>query len=348
MAAPFDQEALEISGNPVAVAEGLGIRSRIPTEGTVDLAISETGTLIYTSGSQVVREGRPVWMDREGVLEEIDPDWVAEFGTLALSPDGSRIAASLSGPDGRNVWVKELGSGTPMRLTFEGAFNIQPSWTSDGQSLSFVSDRNGSRDVYLKRADGGAAASLLWDDDRPLDGVIFSPDGEWVIYRMGSGGGRDFFLGRVGADARPEELIASEYEEMAPSLSPDGRWLAYHSNESGSNEVYVRPFPEVTSGKWMVSDGGASLPIWGNEGNELFYRSTAANIVAVQYSTAPTFDILGRRTLFEVTPNQRGPFGLALGDQRFLMIQSMDEAGDPGELIVVENFFEELKEIFGR
>ena len=55
-------------------------------------------------------------------------------------------------------------------------------------------------------------------------------------------------------------------------FSPDGRWLAYTSNESGSYQVYVRAFPE-RGGKWQISNGGGSYPVWSHNGRELFFRS---------------------------------------------------------------------------
>jgi serine/threonine-protein kinase len=348
MVAPFDQETLRIAGEAVAVAEGVGVRSRVPTEGTVDIAVSATGTLIYTTGGQVTREGRLEWIDRNGRVVEVDSAWVAEFGSVALSPDGSRVAASVASSVGQHIWVKDFGSGMPMRLTFEGALNAGPSWTPDGQFIAFVSDRGGSRDLFQKRADGSGAASLLWNDERPLDGVVYSSDGEWMVYRVGAGGGRDLFSGRVGEAGPSEALVFSEFEEEAPALSPDGRWLAYVSNESGQAEVYVQPFPEAGTGKWMISDGGGSFPTWSHDGSELFFRSASDSIAAVRVSATHAFDILGRRTLFQVTPQHSGPFGISPDNQRFLMVQSEQVPVDEVELIVVENFFEELRRAFNR
>ena len=37
------------------------------------------------------------------------------------------------------------------------------------------------------------------------------------------------------------------FNEVLPALSPDGRWLAYQSTESADAEVYLRPFPDVSS-----------------------------------------------------------------------------------------------------
>jgi hypothetical protein len=68
-------------------------------------------------------------------------------------------------------------------------------------------------------------------------------------------------------------LVQTKADERNGVLSADGRWLAYDSNMSGQPEVYVRPFPNVESGLWLISSGGGSRPLWSKGGRELFYLS---------------------------------------------------------------------------
>jgi serine/threonine-protein kinase len=72
----------------------------------------------------------------------------------------------------------------------------------------------------------------------------------------------------VPLDGEPQSLVASEAQERDPVLSSDEHWLAYASNESGRLEVYVRPFPNVDAGKWLVSTGGGGFPVWSPNGRE--------------------------------------------------------------------------------
>ncbi|NIU78132.1 MAG: hypothetical protein GWN71_32640, partial [Gammaproteobacteria bacterium] len=79
-----------------------------------------------------------------------------------------------------------------------------PRWTPDGISVSFVSDRGGNLDVWMKRADGTGEASLVYDLDRTLAEHQWSPDGEWLLMRTGGTGGvqggRDVLAVRPEAD----------------------------------------------------------------------------------------------------------------------------------------------------
>ena len=63
-------------------------------------------------------------------------------------------------------------------------------------------------------------------------------------------------------------------------FSPDGRWIAYASDETGRGEIYVRPFPASTPGKWLVSKGATSYgaPAWRRDGKELLYLAPDGSV----------------------------------------------------------------------
>jgi serine/threonine-protein kinase len=285
-----------------------------------------------------------VWVTRDGTAEEIHPGWTENFLWPKLSPDGTHLAVNIVANDEQQVWIKQLDRGPLPKLTFTGSFNVRPEWTPDGLSVAFVSDRRDDSDLYVRRADASAPAELLLDEERRIGEVTYSPDGEWLVYRLGGGGGRDLYARRVGADSAVT-LVATEYEETSPAVSPDGRWLAYVSNESGRSEVYVRPFPNTNDGKWLVSTDGGWEPVWAHSGRELFYRG-GQTLMSVEVLQGPTFVPGERRVLFSTQEfrwnTRHQQYDVAPDDQRFVMIRN--PGGEAlGELIVVENFFEELK-----
>jgi len=86
---------------------------------------------------------------------------------------------------------------------------------------------------------------------------------------------------------------------MHPALSPDDRWLAYVSLGSGRPEVWVRPFPNTADASWQVSTNGDTDPMWAKSGQELFYRSEGAELMAVPITESPTTFVNGEpRPLF--------------------------------------------------
>jgi serine/threonine-protein kinase len=346
MVVPFDETTLAVTGDAVALVEGL----RVGFAGSMDLAISATGTLFYTTGG--VGEGllaELVWVTRDGTAEEIDPGWTGTFTWPKLSPDGTQLAVSIAANNEEQIWIKQLDRGPLPKLTFAGSLNYRPAWTADGRSVAFVSAGGGTRGLYVKRADGTAPAELLLDEERPIDEVTYSPDGEWLVYRVGSGAGRDLYARRVGAESAVA-LVATAFEETSPALSPDGRWLAYASNESGRYEVYVRPFPNTNDGRWQVSTDGGIEPVWAHSGRELFYRG-GQNLMSVEVLQGPTFVTGERRLLFSTqqfrSSQNHQRYDVTPDDQRFVMIGNL-RGQEASELIVVENFFEELKAKVGK
>ena len=129
-------------------------------------------------------------------------------------------------------------------------------------------------------------------------------------------------------------------------MSPDGRFLAYTSNETGDYEIYVVPFPNTGAAKWAVSTRGGVEPAWSHSGKELFYRDGSSNLVAVEVKTTPTFS-LGQSTVLFPIGGYRSrtldpEYAVSPDDRRFLMIRRF-VPNAPDKLIVVENWFEELK-----
>ena len=136
-------------------------------------------------------------------------------------------------------------------------------------------------------------------------------------------------------------------------FSPNGRYLAYQSaeGEPGRSEVYVRPFPRVDSGRWQISTAGGTRPAWARSGREAVlprrieyaHRGAGPDIrVDVQRGKpAKVFDAKYSSQLppasYDVSPRR----------QRFLMLKHSG-AGDPNatpvSMVVVEHWFEELKQ----
>ena len=107
-------------------------------------------------------------------------------------------------------------------------------------------------------------------------------------------------------------------------------------------DIRVRPFPEGAA-EWIVGRGVE--PLWSPTGSEIFYRDESLRMVAVSVQTSPTFVILSSDTLFATDTyrleNNHRAYDVASDGQRFMMIRSPDE---DGQLIWVQNFFEELRQ----
>jgi dipeptidyl aminopeptidase/acylaminoacyl peptidase len=357
LGAPFDAEALELVGPAVPLLDGVSSGSAHP-----DMALAPDGTLLMMAGEAggIVRNRQVVWVSREGLVRPVDPLWTAFMGwnlSVALSPDGSRLAYGQRTEEGDDVFIRHLEQGTESRLTFHQAQESRPRWSPDGERVYFVRYWQGEADLYGGRADGAEPVyPVLVGEGKPFQ-HDWSRDGEWLVTReggtIGMEGGRDIVAYHLVGDTARIPILDSPYDEVSPRLSPNGRWLAYVSEETGDEdwELYVRPFPEVNAGRWMVSGGGGYMPLWAHSGRELFFVSTDRRLMVVDVETeGEEFEMGEPRPLFEIPEDFRvGPrhvaFDISPDDREFIMVRALDFSEmESSPVILVMNWVEELKE----
>ena len=104
------------------------------------------------------------------------------IGDLRLSPDGKRLAMVVSEPakpsgQRRNIWIYDIAASTLRQFTAAAKSDTHPRWSPDSRTIAFLSDREGSKQVYLIPLDGGEARPLT-ESKTGIDSFEWSPDGE--------------------------------------------------------------------------------------------------------------------------------------------------------------------------
>ncbi len=305
----FDPGAMKMKGTPRQVFSDVRLNLAIAPQ----LALSTDGRqILYVGGTNTgsQRQVRMVRVDQEGRPTPIDSTWEGVFNYSALSPDGTRLALTVFSEERQNLWVKTLDRGPITRLTFEGALNYRPTWLANGREIAFISDKSGPALPYVVRADGsGKPERLAVPDTAQIDEVGFSPGGQWIVYRRGTvNGNRRLAMFRPGVDSTPTEISAGRFDEYSPTVSPDGRWLAYVSVESGREEVYVRPFPDVSRARWQVSTGGGSSPVWAANGKALYFVTATDQLMKVDVAGGSDFQAAGPQVMFSSNPFLLAPY----------------------------------------
>jgi len=217
--------------------------------------------------------------------------------------------------------------------------------------VAFVRDTANTSAVYGRPADGSGQDRPLARLDRQAQEATWSRDGRWIVMRTDNGttGAGDLVGVRTSGDSTPVPIVASPFTELHPALSPDGRWIAYASNESGINEVYVRPFPTASGGRWQVSNGGGFEPRWSPDGRELFYLDVGGRLIAAQVQSTPTFAVGGLMPLFDVSKFVVDAFHQSYDvtpDGRFFVFANprRQAAGSRGpQLVWVDHWFRDLR-----
>jgi serine/threonine-protein kinase len=346
LAVPFDPKKMAVTGAPVAVLDGM-LRAG-PFE--LNLAVSANGTLVYTSGGSSATTS-VWWVNRDGSGSEVDTSWHVQgtISSVSLSPDGRALAVTSTRGASQDVWVKQLPTGPFSRLTFGDTAHFRGEWTADGRSVVYIADLgSGAGDPVLRRADGtGAPRVLLHAKGMTFGQAVPTKDGRWLVLRRSTAepGGGDLYAVKLG-DTAVVPLVTGPARELSPAVSPDSRWLAYGSDESGTSEIYVRPFPDVAAARWQVSASGGTNPVWSRDGRELFYINGRGEMAGVALRPGPTFTAGEPRALFSVSQftvgGNAGVFDVSPDGKRFVMVRPVAGLGET-ELVVVQNWFEELK-----
>ena len=278
-AAPFDEERLEVLGEPVTVVPGVATEP----EGTAHFSVSDNGTLAFVPGGLWEASRRLVWVDREGVVEPLTtPN--RTFLQPALSPDNRWVALTIQEGSNYDMWLAEVARGTLTRMTFHPGEDFNTVWSPDGRRIVFSSetsriDESDPRgpSLHAIAVNGSSAPEMIIETNRrgveipgsfhPVENIVGFTFWEGSSSMQSYRGTEIRLASFDGREERP--LIETTFNEHSPMFSPDGRWFAYVSDETGRDEIYLRPYPSE-GGKRSVSTDGGSEPVWAPNGGELF------------------------------------------------------------------------------
>jgi Tol biopolymer transport system component/tRNA A-37 threonylcarbamoyl transferase component Bud32 len=300
LAAPFDPQALALTGPAVPLVENVAAELSSAGAGTRHYAVSANGHLAYVPG---VDSYELVVRHADGSERLVTPP-LPTLENPQFSPDGRKLAVAASRRHGElsDIWIHDLDTGTATQLTFDGG--RAPVWSLDGAAVTY-SKLGATQGVYTKAADGrGEPVQVIAVDEfHWLIGWVSNPSA--LVY-----GRMD---GRTDAPSPTSSILAVNdgraTRVVGPGsvwggrLSADRRWLAYYELVQGRFEVYVTPFPDGGT-RWLISDEGGTDPSWGPDGAELYYRN-ADRLLAARLDTSAGIRVVSRRVVLEpFTPPQ--------------------------------------------
>ena len=341
-AVPLDVRHGRVTGTPVRLPDAVPVVGN----GLARAAISRSGSLLYASGSAL---GELVLVDMHGKVETV-LGTPKPYSFPRFSPDGKRIALSIGSPSSIDVWIYDIASKTPTRITNEGARNDRVEWTPDSKRILYSSvGRRGLTGLWIQNADHSGDAEFLEGrtGEQVLEGLI-TPDGTTLVFRSTSRQHpHDIWYRKLSGDTTRKALVNSPTSEYAPRIAPNGRWVAYTSNIDGTSQVYVQPFPP-TGARYQVTDAGGATPLWSPDGRRIYYIASG-QIFAATIQTNPEFRVLTRDSVLPVQSyNLSSPvhasYDVAPDGKHFALLRPI--RGD-NDLVVVHNWTSELRKLVG-
>ena len=167
-------------------------------------------------------------------------------GAPAWSPDGRKLALTLSRDGNLDIYMLELATQALTRITSDDAIDTEPEWSRDGSSLYFTSDRAGSAQVYRVAAGGGAGSPAAHVHQRLQRAAAR------VAGRPGAGAG----------DARPRRLShrharPQDAQPAGADRRPAGRVAELCAERRRRASTRPAPAPAARS-RWCPRTGASS------------------------------------------------------------------------------------------
>src|ERR1700722_10584941 len=214
-------------------------------------------------------EGRLTWFDRQGKAVGTIGD-PGVYRTLAISPDGKRVAAERTDPQtqNRDIWVLDAASGATTRFTSDPGWDAFPMWSPDGSRIIFTSNRSGDYELYQKPSSGASDEELLYKSSEGKGPNSWSPDGKFLIYySLGQPTHLRLLAVDGPADRKPVPLVDPQFSSVTGRVS---------------------------------ADGGGMTPLWRGDGKELFYIRPDGMATGLEVKAGATFQTGAPKPLFKV------------------------------------------------
>lgn len=206
------------------------------------------------------------------------PEHIRLANDPTLSPDGKSLVFAYNG----DLWKTPATGGSATPLTRNPAKDREPKYSPDGKSIAFISDRDGSNQVYIMPADGGAARQITYHTAGSAL-VGWFPDSKSVLTL----GTRDHYwrkpdrFFKVSVENRSAEVPLFDDYGTQGNLSPDGRKLLFvregtqwwRKNYKGSQatQIWMFDLDQKSFRKLIETPEGAYAPIWKTDGKGFYY-----------------------------------------------------------------------------
>jgi serine/threonine protein kinase/Tol biopolymer transport system component len=318
-------------GAPVTLAEGLLVN---PGSNRAHYALSATGVLVYL---HIATTEQPLLeIDRTG-RRRVLPNSARSYNSdVALSPDGSRIAATAIDALGQiAVWVYDIAAADSLALSQGKGWDMFPGWSPDGRSVVWHSERQDGYYAMTRSADASVPERPLLTTKGQYWRASWHAGGKVVATYGADEERHDIWVFSLDDQSHPEPVATTGADEDNGKLSPNGRLIAYESNESGRNEIYVRPYPRPADWVAQVTRDGGANPHWSSDGRRISF-SSGSHAMMVDITLGAPVAATRPTIVFDGLP---GSWDVSGDGKTYVAV----EPPPAPQLMVALNWLEELK-----
>jgi eukaryotic-like serine/threonine-protein kinase len=255
----------------------------------------------------------------------------------SFSPDGNHVAFTWSGPrqDNPDVYVQQIGAGSPLRLTTDLGNDYSPVWSPDGRSIAFLRQQHDSRlsELRLIPPLGGPERKLT--EIHPRGAFLrpvtlgWCPDSSCIVVTDAPDETTSDALFVVSVETGEKRQLTHPQPTLAdtdPAVSPDGKWLAFRRDVS----PFTGQLQLLALGSNLTAKGeprpltsnalGAYSPEWLSGSAEIVFSAKGS---------------LWRLGTGAGSTAERLPF---VGEDGLMPVVSRPQPGVPARLVYVRSF----------
>ncbi len=181
-------------------------------------------------------------------------------GAPSFSPDGRKLVITLGGVDGNlDIYVLDITSRQTTRLTTHRAIDTEGTWSPDGRTIYFTSDRSGGPQVYRISASGGTPERVTFEGSynaRPR----LSPDGTRLAMVHNDRG--NFRIAVMNIARKDLLVLSTGQQDESPSFAPNSDSLIYATRQGGDGVLETVSADGLIRQKMASGKGDVREPVW--------------------------------------------------------------------------------------
>ena len=181
-------------------------------------------------------------------------------GAPEFSPDGTKLAMSLSRDGNSEIYTLDLATRELRRITRRPtAIDTEPSWTADGGSLIFTSDRSGKPQIYRIDLVTLLEERLTFEGDYNARARLL-PNGRHLVYVHRRDG--VYHIAWQDLERDSVRVLTQSALDESPSLSPNGVMMIYATQDLGRGILAVVSIDSGFSYLLPEAAGDVREPAW--------------------------------------------------------------------------------------
>jgi serine/threonine-protein kinase len=202
----------------------------------------------------------------------------------AIAPDGSKVAFAVRGLNS-DLWRLPVApatgrvTGQPEPVVRTTRVESRGSWSPDGRTIAFNSDRLGEMNIWL-RGVGDSTERRLTQGPGGDYQPTWSPDGSRVVFFSARAGNADIWSVET-SDGRLTQLTDDPATDTNPFYSPDGNQIAFFSDRGGRSEIWVMNADGSEARRAAPAVAGGHFLRWTPEGREIVFRGESGTQVLI-------------------------------------------------------------------